>query len=81
MTSPIPSEPRTQTKLYHAPPQIAGAVWITVGGILTIYALQLGLAPAIGGLAAAAVGFAAVAIELVAAARIGQFSLGLRRPE
>jgi len=80
MTSPIPSEPRTQPKLYHAPPQIAGAVWITVGGILTIYALQLGLAPAIGGLAAAAVGFVAVAIELVAAARLGHFSLGLRRP-
>jgi len=78
MTSPI--EPRTQTKLYHAPPQIAGAVWITVGGILTIYALQLGLAPAIGGLAAAAVGFVAVAIELVIAARLGQFSLGVRRP-
>ena len=78
MTSPI--EPRTQTKLYHAPPQIAGAVWITVGGILTIYTLQLGLAPAIGGLAAAAVGFVAVAIALVVAARLGRFSLGVRRP-
>jgi len=78
MTSPIPSEPRTQPQLYHAPPHVAGAVWITVGGILTIYALQVGLGAVIGGLAAAAVGFVAVAIAMVVAARVGRVSLGLR---
>jgi membrane protease YdiL (CAAX protease family) len=80
MTSPIPSEPRTQPQLYHAPPHVAGAVWITIGGILTIYSLQLGLGPLIGGLAAAAVGFVAIALEMVIAARVGRFSLGVRRP-
>jgi membrane protease YdiL (CAAX protease family) len=78
MTSPIPSEPRTQPQLYHAPPHVAGAVWITVGGILTIYAIQVGLGPVIGGLAAAAVGFVLAAIAMVSAARIGRFSLGVR---
>jgi membrane protease YdiL (CAAX protease family) len=78
MTSPIPSEPRTQPQLYHAPPHVAGAVWITVGGILTIYAIQVGLGPVIGGLAAAAAGFLVVAIAMVTAARIGRFSLGIR---
>ena len=78
MTSPIPSEPRTQPQLYHAPPHIAGAVWITVGGILTIYATQVGLGPVIGGLAAAAIGFVVVAIAMIGAAKVGRFSLGLR---
>jgi CAAX protease family protein len=78
MTSPIPSEPRTQPQLYHAPPHLAGAVWITVGGILTIYAIQVGLGAAIGGLTAAALGFVVVAIAMVIAARIGRFSLGVR---
>jgi len=78
MTSPIPSEPRTQPQLYHAPPPVAAAVWITVGGILTIYAIQLGLGALIGGLAAAALGFAVAALEVIAAARLGGFSLGVR---
>jgi len=77
MTSPI--EPRTQTKLYHAPPQIAGAVWITVGGILMIYALQLGSGGLLGALGAAAFGFVMVAFVIRGAARIGGFSLGIRR--
>ncbi|MEO6771411.1 MAG: type II CAAX endopeptidase family protein [Kofleriaceae bacterium] len=56
------------------------AVWITVGAILTIYAIQLGLGPVIGGLAAAALGFVVAALEVVAAARLGRFSLGVRIP-
>jgi membrane protease YdiL (CAAX protease family) len=59
---------------------VAAAVWITIGGVLTIYAIQLGLGAAIGGLAAAALGFAVVALEVVAAARLGRFSLGVRLP-
>ncbi|MEP6863743.1 MAG: type II CAAX endopeptidase family protein [Deltaproteobacteria bacterium] len=78
MTSPIPSEPRTQPQLYHAPPHVAGAVWITVGGILTIYAIQVGLGAVIGGLAAAALGFVVVAVAMVIAARVGRFSLGVQ---
>jgi sodium transport system permease protein len=76
MTSP--SEPRTQPQLYHAP--LAGAVWITVGGILTIYVLQLALGPIVGGLGAAAIGYGVLTVELVLASRAAGFSLGLARP-
>jgi len=77
MTSPIPSEPRTQPELYHAP--IAAALWITVGGILMIYVVQLALLPVIG-VSAALLAYAAAAAAMVLAARTGGFSLGVRRP-
>jgi membrane protease YdiL (CAAX protease family) len=77
MTSPIPSEPRTQPELYHAP--IAAAVWITVGGILLIYVVQLALAPVIG-IAGVALAYVAAGAAMILAARTRGVTLGLRWP-
>lgn len=77
MTSPIPSEPRTQPELYHAP--IAAALWITVGGILMIYVVQLVLAPVIG-IAAVALAYVAAGAAMILAARTRGVTLGVRRP-
>lgn len=76
MTSPIPSEPRTP-ELYHAP--IAAALWITVGGILMIYVVQLALGPLLG-IAGVGIAFVATIAAMLLAARAGGFSLGLVRP-
>ncbi|MEO8552995.1 MAG: CPBP family intramembrane glutamic endopeptidase, partial [Kofleriaceae bacterium] len=54
-------------------------MWITVGGILLIYVVQLALAPLIG-VTAALVGYVAAGAAMALAARAGRFSLGVRRP-
>jgi membrane protease YdiL (CAAX protease family) len=77
MTSPIPSEPRTQPELYHAP--IAAALWITVGGILMIYVVQLALVGIVG-IVAVALAYVAAGAAMILSARAGGFSLGVRRP-
>jgi membrane protease YdiL (CAAX protease family) len=78
MTSPKPSDPRKQSQLYHAPLGVAAAVWITGAGILTIYVLQIALAPLVGGLLAAGLGYVVVTAFMVALARQRGFSLGVR---
>lgn len=78
MTSPKPSDPRTQRQLYHAPLRAAAAAWITGGGILTIYAIQIAFAPLVGGLIAAAIGYVAVIAMMIVIARQRGFSLGVR---
>jgi membrane protease YdiL (CAAX protease family) len=78
MTSPKPSDPRKQSQLYHAPLGVAAAVWITGAGILTIYVVQIALAPLVGGLLAAALGYVVVTAFMVALARQRGFSLGVR---
>ncbi len=77
MTSPI--APRTQTKLYHAPPRIGLAVRTAIAGILTIYIVQVLLGGLVGGLVAAAIGYLVVTLELVLIARGSEISLGLHR--
>ena len=78
MTSPKPSDPRKQSQLYHAPLGVAAAVWITGAGILTIYVLQIALAPLVGGLLAAGLGYVAITAMMVVLARQRGFSLGVR---
>lgn len=77
MTSPIPSEPRTLPELYHAP--IAAALWITVGGILMIYVVQLVLTPLIG-ISAVGLAYVAAGVAMVLAARARGATLGVRAP-
>src|SRR5258706_5573420 len=70
MTSPIPSEPRTLSTLYHAAPRPAAAVWITAGAIATIYGWQLVLVAAgMVPLAAAALSSRVTAVLVLVAAR------------
>jgi membrane protease YdiL (CAAX protease family) len=78
MTSPKPSDPRTQSQLYHAPLGVAATVWITGAGILTIYVFQIAFVPLVGGLIAAAIGYVAVIAMMVVLARKRGLSLGVR---
>lgn len=78
MTSPKPSDPRTQHQLYHAPLRAVAAAWITGTGILTIYVVQIGCMPLVGGLLASAAGYVAVIAMLIVLARRRGFSLGVR---
>ena len=78
MTSPIPSEPRTLRKLYHAPAPAAHAVWMTAGAVATIYALQVVIASFAPLLVAMALTYMVTIAGLVALAKRGPFSLGLR---
>jgi membrane protease YdiL (CAAX protease family) len=78
MTSPIPSEPRTEAS-YHAAPRGAVAVWLAVAGIGAIWFVQLALvlvhAPlelALGG------SFAAAIAVVVLATRAMPGALGVR---
>ena len=83
MTSPIPSEPRTGRQLYHAF-SLRAAVWTTVTGAFTIYAVQsacvtLGMARIVAAIAGDVVALAVViAASRVAGLRLAD--LGLRRP-
>jgi membrane protease YdiL (CAAX protease family) len=79
MTSPIPSELRTPSQLYHAYPRAALAMWITAGAIATIYASQVLLASAgVPVLVAAAASYALTALLVLGAARQTLTTLGLR---
>ena len=81
MTSPIPSEPRTSSQLYHAAPRAAVAIWITAGAIATIYASQVLLASSgVPVLVAAAGSYALTALLVLGAARRTQTSLALGAP-
>jgi membrane protease YdiL (CAAX protease family) len=62
MTSPSTSDPRTPRQLYHAPPPLAVAVWVTLGAIGTIYVLQGVLFLVVEPIAAMALTYATVAI-------------------
>jgi uncharacterized protein len=78
MTSPIPSDPRTQRQLYHAPASTAVAVSITAAAIVTTYTLQgtlIHVAPAVVAIGGA---YVLVTAGVVGAAKALQFSVGLR---
>ena len=78
MTSP--SEPRTPLQLYHAPPPLAAAVWVTIGAVAVIYVLQVVLSSLLEPLVAVAGAYLATIAVLAGAARLGRFGLGVRPP-
>lgn len=83
MTSPNPSpslnEPRTPRQLYHAAPPPASAVAITVGAVLALYGLQLGLAAAgVPVLVATSVAYIVAIAGIVVIARVSPAALGVR---
>jgi membrane protease YdiL (CAAX protease family) len=79
MTSPIPSEPRTNA-LYHAAPRGALAVWLALAGVAAIFFVQLALV-LVGARLELVMGasFSAAIILLVLATRPLPGVLGVRR--
>lgn len=77
MTSPIPSEPRTPGRLYHAAAPIRLAISVTAFAIAAIYALQLAAGQLASPLVAFAVCYGATAIAIAIVAKARAFGLGI----